>query len=125
MNLDLADIVKLYNRIETLEKKVAELERKAAAQSLADARPAFPVEISGKYKPLAQFLYENWDRKIQLTYEQIEEILGFELPNTAHNLPQSYWANTEYHAYAKSWLLLGYKAKVNDQKIVVFTRNVL
>jgi len=47
------------------------------------------------------------------------------LPASAHNLPQSYWANTEYHTYAKSWLKLGYKAKVDvENKKVIFERNL-
>ena len=57
-----------------------------------------------------------------VSYKKVEDILGFSLPASAYNLPQSYWG---YHTYAKSWLLLGYKAKVNiETKIVTFERNL-
>jgi hypothetical protein len=128
MQIELADIVKLYNRIDELEKRVAQLEEKVNTQQTISyaERPAFPMECTNsKYKALSEFLYESWEKRIVLTYEQLEDILGFALPASAHTLPQSYWANTEYHTYAKSWLALGYKAKVNvASKSVMFERNV-
>lgn len=130
MQIEMSDIVKLYNRIDELEKRVAQLEEKNRVQQSASAfcveRPVFPMECAnGKYKALSEFLYESWDKRIVLSYEQLEEILGFALPASAHNLPQSYWANTEYHTYAKSWLKLGYKAKVEvENKKVVFERSL-
>ena len=130
MQLELADIVKLYNRIDELEKRVAQLEVQTSKQSSTKLsyaeRPAFPAECANsKYKALSEFLYENWEKRIVLSYEELEKILGFSLPASARNLPQSYWANTEYHTYAKSWLKLGYKAKVNaENKQVTFERNL-
>lgn len=130
MQLELSDLVKIFNRIEELESRVATLE--ASMESLKENRnnfvnrPSFPVEkISDKYKGLAEYLYQNWDKKIELSYQEIEEILGFSLPPTAYNLPQSYWANTETHSYAKgSWLAVGYKAKVVGIEKVVFERSL-
>ena len=130
MQLELSDIVNLYNRIEILEKKVAELEKEVAKPQMSNApcveRPSFPAECSkSKYKALSEFLYTNWAPRIELSYEQLEEILGFKLPVSAHTLPQSYWANTEYHTYAKSWLNLGYRTRVDaENKKVVFERNL-
>ena len=130
MQIELSDIVKLYNRIEELEKRVAQLEEKSNVPQSASAfcveRPAFPVECANsKYKALSEFLYERWEKRILLSYDQLEDILGFSLPASAHTLPQSYWANTEYHTYAKSWLKLGYKVKVDTQnKKVIFERNL-
>lgn len=130
MQIELSDIVKLYNRIDELEKRVAQLEEKNNAQQNTSLscteRPAFPAECSnGKYRALSEFLYESWEKRIVLTYKDLENILGFALPASAHNLPQSYWANTEYHTYAKSWLKLGYKAKVDaENKKVIFERNL-
>ncbi len=130
MQIELSDIVKLYNRIEELEKRVSQLEEKSNLQQSASVpcvdRPTFPVECTNsKYKALSEFLYESWEKRIVLSYEQLEDILGFALPASAHNLPQSYWANTEYHTYAKSWLKLGYKAKVDaENKKVIFERNL-
>ena len=136
MQIELADIVKLYNRIDELEKRGAQLEERVAqleervnmqqGSVVYAERPAFPAECANsKYKALSEFLYESWEKKIELSYEQLEDILGFSLPASAHNLPQSYWANTEYHTYAKSWLALGYKAKVKvASKSVMFERNL-
>lgn len=129
MQIELADIVKLYNRIDELEKRVAQLEERVNMQQNSVSyieRPAFPAECANsKYKALSEFLYESWEKKIELSYEQLEDVLGFSLPASAHNLPQSYWANTEYHTYAKSWLKLGYKAKVDaENKKVIFERNL-
>ena len=129
MQLELSDFIKLYNRIEMLEAKVAALEEKMAEvevqQCTMSDRPAFPVgKVSEKYKRLAEYLYEKWDRKIELSYAQIEEILGFNLPPTAYNLAFSYWANTKTHSYASSWLEVGYKAKVIGEQRVSFERNL-
>ena len=129
MQLELDEIVKILNRIEALECKVAELEACIKAQDNTKSpvleRPAFPVgKVSGKYKPLAEHLYENWERKIELSYAQIEEILEFPLPPTAYKLPFSYWANTTTHSYASSWLAVGYRAKVIDAQKVVFERDL-
>ena len=129
MQIELSDIVKLYNRIDELEKRVVQLEERLNMQQNSVSyieRPAFPAECANsKYKALSEFLYESREKKIELSYEQLEDVLGFSLPASAHNLPQSYWANTEYHTYAKSWLKLGYKAKVDaGNKKVIFERNL-
>ena len=123
-----AIILELLSRIQVLEGKVAALEEQRATvenNAFAD-RPAFPSEkVGDRYKPLAEYLYGSWEKKIVLTYSDIERILGFALPQTAHNYPQSYWANTETHSYAFSWLAVGYKAKVfYETRTVVFERNL-
>ena len=125
-----AIVLELFSRVQVLEKKVSELEAKQHHTSTIDTpfynRPAFPTDkVSDKYKGLAEYLYQNWEKKIELTYKEIENILGFPLPNTAYNLPQSYWANTETHSYAKgSWLAVGYKAKVIDAECICFERSL-
>ena len=95
MQIELSDIIKLYNRIDELEKRVSLLEEQVLKQQstkLSPAeRPAFPAECANsKYKALSEFLYENWEKRITLSYEKLESILGFSLPASAHNLPQSY-----------------------------------
>ena len=130
MQLELADVIKLYNRIDELEKRVEQLEDKIMAQKsitpILIGRPTFPIECTNsKYKALSEFLYGSWEKRILLSYEQLEEVLGFSLPASAYNLPHSFWANTEYHTYAKSWLALGYKAKVDvTNQSVTFERNL-
>ncbi|MBE5752000.1 MAG: hypothetical protein E7357_06265 [Clostridiales bacterium] len=129
MQLEMSDILAIFNRIQALEDKVSMLETRIVGfddQKLRSNRPAFPVnEVGEKYKGLAEYLYEKWDKKIVLTYKEIESILGFTLPETARKFPQSYWANTETHSYAKgSWLAVGYKAKWIGEQKVAFERNL-
>lgn len=124
-------ILELLSRIQVLENKVSALELQVGqfqnqTQTTVTNRPVFPTEkISRKYKALAEYLYEKWEKKIQVSYEKIEEILGFSLPETAYNFPQSYWANTQTHSYASSWLAIGYKAKVDvENKVVIFEKDL-
>ena len=125
-----AIILELLSRIKTLEEKVSDLEKRNAQAEPTDlknpAKPPFPAEkISGKYRPLAEHLYEKWEKRIILTYAEIESILGFPLPPTAYKIPQSYWANTFTHNYATSWLSVNYKAKVDFESMsVTFERTV-
>ena len=125
-----AIVLELFSRIQVLEKKVVQLEAKQAQPSSTEEsacyRPAFPAHnISDKYRGLAEYLYQKWDKKIEMSYIEIERALGFSLPATAYNLPQSYWANTETHSYAKgSWLAVGYKAKVIGKERICFERNL-
>lgn len=105
-----AIIVELLSRIKVLESKVADLENRIGSTStlgLNVIRPPFPANsISDKYKGLAEYLYEKWEKKITLTYAQIEEKLGFSLPTTAHNYPQSYWEKQKRIAtLPRGWLL--------------------
>lgn len=137
MVIELSDWVKLYNRLETLEKEHIELEARVKELEsciakyeekpmLQSDRPVFPADrIGQKYKKLAEYLYEKWDRTIELSYDQIEDILGFKLPATAYNFPQSYWSNTETHSYAKGcWMALGYNAKLIGSDKVQFERDL-
>ena len=119
-------VLELLSRIQVLEQKVAVLENNRQENNNANSsKPPFPAnKISNKYKGLAEYLYEKWEKKISLTYGEIERCLGFSLPDTATNFPQSYWANTRTHTYASSWLELGYKAKVDGEtSIVTFERS--
>ena len=130
MQIELADIVKLYNRIDELEKRVSQLESQVHTEqktnNLFADRSTFPEECkNSKYQALSEHLYGSWEKRIILSYEELERILGFALPMSAHTTPHSYWANTEYHPYAKSWLSIGYKAKVDTKnKIVTFERDI-
>ena len=123
-----AIILELLSRIQTLETKVAALERQMESSNVSSPqKPPYPADkISDKYMRLGIYLYEKWERKIMLTYEELERILEFTLPDTAYNFPQSFWANTATHTYASSWLALGYKAKVNfEERTVTFERKII
>ena len=119
-----AIILELLSRIKVLEDRVnmaeGKIEELIASRSPFSDRPDFPIDrISKKYKRLAEYLYNDWGNSISLTYDEIEDILGFTLPDTARNIPASYWANTRTHSYATSWLNVGYKAKVHFDTLTV------
>ncbi len=123
-----AIILELLSRIKTLEEKVKLLEERNEEKKEPESskKPPFDANaISDKYRSLAEYLYEKWEKKLVLTYAQIESILGFSLPPTAYKIPRAYWANTMTHTYATSWLSVGYKAKVDTEALrVTFERTV-
>ncbi len=66
------------------------------------------------------------ETRVTLNYSQIEEILGFALPETAKKFKQSYWANTETHSYASCWMAVGYKTRVDvESDTVTFIKNLI
>jgi hypothetical protein len=58
----------------------------------------------GKYNTLYSFLRDTDDEEVELSFEQIEEVLGFSLPASAWK-HRSWWANDISHTQAKAWLL--------------------
>ena len=64
----------------------------------------------GKYQPLARYL-ENLPRDSwEASFEEIEEILGFNLPRSAHD-QSAWWANAINSSQAKGWLPAGWWAE--------------
>lgn len=118
-------ILEMLARIQVLESKVKVLEEKI--ETLSAPQPQVSVQldnVSAKYRGLAEYLLLSNETRVTLTYPQIEEILGFVLPDTARNFKQSYWANTKTHSYASSWLAVGYKARVDvNNDTVTFIKN--
>jgi hypothetical protein len=66
-----------------------------------------------KYAPLRHWLHETTANHISATFEQIETILGFKLPDAARQRPQ-WWAN-EYgdtkHVQSLAWLDDGFHTR--------------
>ena len=128
-------------RIQTLEEKVRSLENangtgqgetsaattgEPTLSSALEVTPAPIVDfskVSLKYRPLAEFLIEKNERSITLNYTQLRNILGFELPSSARNHMNQFWANTDTHSYSSSWLNVGYKTRVDvANKTVTFEK---
>jgi hypothetical protein len=62
------------------------------------------------YLPLYRWLVAQPTdvRHITVTFQQIEGILGFDLPGTARTNP-AWWANnSNHHSQAKAWLDVGF-----------------
>lgn len=120
-------ILEMLERIKILENKVKALEETRINVSNLNAQNAVDLDkISAKYRPLAEYLIKSNSTRVSLTYKEIENILGFRLPDTARNFKQSFWANTKTHSYASSWLEIGYKTRVdvNTDK-VTFVKNTI
>ncbi|MDW7669892.1 MAG: hypothetical protein SCJ93_13795 [Bacillota bacterium] len=62
-----------------------------------------------KYEPLREYFESANKDKIELTYEEIEEIINNQLPSYAYKY-STFWSNGgQYHDYA--WLDAGWKVK--------------
>ncbi|BAL01356.1 hypothetical protein OBV_41570 [Oscillibacter valericigenes Sjm18-20] len=112
-------ILEMINRISVLEEKVATLEKNNdATESVETNELQAP---SKKYRLLSDYLHDSEDNKVTLTFNDIEKMLGFELPPSAHT-HRAFWANTTSHSIALSWLGVGYETVEVDmeKEIVVF-----
>jgi hypothetical protein len=76
-----------------------------------------------KYDPLRDYLAGSKEPELILTFEEIEEILKFKLPETAWQ-NSSFWSNcyTLSRVHAVAWLDAGWKVKhstdaVRNQKV--------
>lgn len=76
-----------------------------------------------KYAPLSEFLMNSGLNSLTLTFQEIEDILGFPLPKSRRY--RAYWENSEGHVQAAGgWLASGYTSKVSlRDRTVVFQKN--
>ena len=65
----------------------------------------------GKYSKLCAYLEKRKKHLIELTFDEIESILGLKLPASAQN-SRSWWANDVTHVQARDgWLKAGYRTE--------------
>lgn len=85
-------------------------------------RPERAVDVmAGKYAPLARYFAARNDRRITLSFEQMEGIIGSPLPRSAHNY-RAWWANSG-QPHSPVWTVAGYSVtEVVFSKYVVFQR---
>ncbi|HVY85739.1 MAG TPA: hypothetical protein VG943_11435 [Caulobacterales bacterium] len=78
-----------------------------------------------KYEPLRMHLERRRGRPEMLSFEEIEAIIGRELPQSAQK-HRAFWANDNegYHSHARAWMHAGYRVAYVDreQKVVRFER---
>jgi hypothetical protein len=93
-----------------------------------DAAPAKPHgrAMSGKYLLLYKYLENRYANTVVLTFAEIEDLLGFALPDQAR-LHQEWWTAADTHVarpnYSDSWILASRTATPNLlAKTVVFER---
>lgn len=62
-----------------------------------------------KYVNLTSFLDNCGKDTIQMTFSEIESILGEELPDSAY-LHNAFWSNTDSHSFCFGWMNAGYRS---------------
>ncbi|MGI6497522.1 MAG: DUF7662 domain-containing protein [Oscillospiraceae bacterium] len=67
-----------------------------------------------KYDPLKQWLIENGNEKIRISFSEIADLVG-ELPPSAYK-HRAFWSNTDSHSFSTAWIEAGYKAVDCDLK---------
>jgi hypothetical protein len=82
--------------------------------------------MSGKYSSLYEYLENRYANTVVLTFAEIEDLLGFALPDLARQR-QEWWTNADPGAsgpsYSDSWLLASRTARPNLlARTVVFER---
>ena len=71
----------------------------------------------GKYQPLAEFLKDFKNDSWDASFSEIERVLGFKLPPSAHE-HRAWWAN-QYrggHSQAQGWINAGWETREIDQR---------
>lgn len=74
-----------------------------------------PINRPSKYDPLIDYLKSQVTHNVQLTFIEINELLGEKLPPTALENP-AWWANSATdptHSWARRWTAAGWRARVD------------
>jgi hypothetical protein len=86
------------------------------ADANAEAARRTEPEMSGNHRLLYKYLDERYADTVVLTYAEIEDILGFTLPDVARRTAE-WWTNpdadTPSSGYAESWIRAHRTAKPN------------
>ena len=61
-----------------------------------------------KYDPLKQWLIENGNESIRISFSEIADLVGG-LPPSAYK-HRAFWSNTDSHSFSTAWVGAGYKA---------------
>ncbi len=70
--------------------------------------------MSNKYAPLTRFLRQQEASRITLSFQELEEVLGFSLPASAWKYP-AWWANSSGgQSQVKSWREAGWETRDVD-----------
>lgn len=116
-------ILEMLDRIKRLEEKMDALEQTPSNNGFA--KPVMEGNGSRKYQALTDYLSNVEETALSLTFEKIEEILGFQLPKSAYN-HRAFWSNTKTHSVSLSWLNAGFETTGVDleQHIVTFQKGL-
>jgi hypothetical protein len=94
-------------------------------EPVADA-PRQRSVMSGKYLSLYEYLENRYANTVVLTFAEIEDLLGFPLPDLARRR-EDWWTKPDPHtarpSYSDSWILASRTARPNLRALtVVFDR---
>ena len=113
-------ILEMLDRIKALEEDVAKLKsNQTAVPALIESASENPA-TGKKYRALTDYLENAARDEIQLTFSEIEQILGFKLPGSARE-HRAFWANTTTHSIALSWLNCGFETETVDMNTGTIT----
>jgi hypothetical protein len=117
----------LWKRLATVWARKPDARRHPRPAGVAEAPvvPLLPL-VPREYLSLHKYLDERFADTVVLTFAQIEDLLGFALPDLARLQPE-WWANTDAHsalsAPSRSWLLASRTASPNlAARTVAFER---
>lgn len=86
-----------------------------------DSTTSSQKSAGGKYEPLYSFLENADTTTVQLSFDEIEEILDAPLPSSARD--HKPWWHPAGHSHAKGWAELGWSANPNlNSETVVFEK---
>jgi len=110
-------VLELYERVATLENKVAALEKILSGVVIAkEPDTEAIIKAKGKYRNLSKYLAKSGKDVIDLTFPEIEEIIQDKLPPCARD-HRANWSNTRSISLARSWMDVGYRTTtVNVEK---------
>ena len=78
----------------------------------------------GECSPLHRWFASSPEYRCRLSFAQIEQILGLELPDAARVSPE-WWSNGAGRGHALAWEAAGFHARASlDEETVLFTRRV-
>ena len=81
----------------------------------------------GKYEPLGQFLKKQKRDRVNITFAEIEHVIGMKLPKSSKS-HRAWWSNNpSNNVMTKEWLAAGYETEEVDiarEKLVFRKSNV-
>jgi len=112
-------LLEMQETISVLKERVGVLE-KAMNSTAQEEVPELPT-VSKKYRALSDFIIGSDEHELELSFTDIEDLLGFTLPPSARQ-HRAFWANAPSHAIASSWMSAGYETiRVNiELETIVF-----
>ena len=78
-----------------------------------------------KYEPLQKYLKSENRKHIVMTFQEVEEVLGFKLPDSAYKY-MAWWDESSQHTQAYSWTGAGYRSKpsLKEKKVEFISNNI-